>query len=135
MSDAPLFQNTDEQEAIYGSSQDAAGTRDIGGFVAPIPLTGISSGGTASALPTQGAGTSGVFPPAGLAAIPAADDDDQVWRGSLGRPEQSTRVRPVCSVPEAPRSHTPASRAASVSETGAALTGTTITSASVVSPG
>ena len=66
MSEAPLFQNTDDQEAAYGSDESAA---QVDAVAVPAAALG---GGTGS--PHAGAGTPGTLPPA-IAPLPDIDDD------------------------------------------------------------
>ena len=67
MSEKPLFQNADEQEAAYGSPQTAEEPE-----VMAVPMAGLGGGGTGS--PATGAGTPGVLPSA-FASNPDAEDD------------------------------------------------------------
>ena len=67
MSDKPLFQNADEQEAAYGSPQTSEESEAVA-----VPLAALGGGGTGG--PATGAGTSGVLPSA-FASNPDAEDD------------------------------------------------------------
>ncbi len=67
MSDKPLFQNADEQEAAYGSPQTSEEPEAVA-----VPMAGLGGGGTGS--PATGAGTPGVLPSA-FASNPEAEDD------------------------------------------------------------
>jgi hypothetical protein len=67
MSDAPLFQNTDEQEAAYAPDQPSKE-----GEIVVIPGAGL---GVGTGSPAAGAGTPGTLPPA-IAPLPVVEDDD-----------------------------------------------------------
>ncbi|HEX6288357.1 MAG TPA: hypothetical protein VFZ66_04160 [Herpetosiphonaceae bacterium] len=83
MSDKPLFQNTDEQEAIYapeqlpeGSAQKTAAeveARDsanaVGGGVVPVPAAGVMGAGVAGGASGTGTPTGGAAPAVGAAAL------------------------------------------------------------------
>ena len=77
MSDAPLFQNMDEQEAAYGSSEDTANNQDTSDQSVGIPAAALGGGGVGG--PAQGAGTQGVLPSA-IAPSGAANDDTDMDR-------------------------------------------------------
>lgn len=89
MSDQPLFQNSDEQEAIYAPQQlpdessaavaDDRSDQDAGGVDATVPAIALAGGANTGGLgPSAGTtGTaSGVAPTAGLAGLTGAVDDD-----------------------------------------------------------
>ncbi len=69
MSDEPLFENADEQEALYASPQTAEEPE-----VVAVPMAALGGGGTGS--PAAGAGTSGVLPSA-FASNPDAEDNPE----------------------------------------------------------
>ena len=86
MSDQPLFQNSDEQEAAYAPQELAAGdpaarrpTGDLNN-----PNAGVLAGGTAGALGaagsvanTSGLPAAGAAPVAGTATTEAAAEEDE----------------------------------------------------------
>jgi hypothetical protein len=71
MSDAPLFQNSDEQEAAYASEQPVDDGMGVG-----IPAAGL---GVGTGSPAAGAGTPGVLPSA--IALQTRSDGDLTHRG------------------------------------------------------
>ena len=73
MSDTPLFQNTDEQEAAY-ASQQTPGAGEAGLVVPAAALVGTTSAGT-SAGTGAGAPTAGVAPAVGAAALADTAED------------------------------------------------------------
>lgn len=73
MSDAPLFQNTDAQEAAYGSPESSSGAEpNAGGDVMAVLAGGLGSGGVGS--PAAGPATTSGLPTA-FAPLPATEDD------------------------------------------------------------
>lgn len=77
MSDAPLFQDTDEQEATYSSraaniEEDTSNEQDV-----DLPVVGLAPSGMAS--PATVAGPPGVIPPA-VAPLPDDQDEDDTER-------------------------------------------------------
>jgi hypothetical protein len=78
MSDTPLFQNSDAQEAVYGGNpQPDAANRDaaLDGPPLVVPAGGVLGGGLAGAT-GPGAGTAGTGLPATAGAELATDTDD-----------------------------------------------------------
>ena len=80
MSDAPLFQNTDEQEAAYAPQELATGDRDAatapGAPMVPIVNpTGLGGGASAETIGATMAGNAPVVP-AATRATTAEDDTD-----------------------------------------------------------
>ena len=78
MSDTPLFQHSDAQEAVYGGERQAD-TADqdasVDGASLVVPAAGVLGGGLAGAA-GPGAGTAGPGLPATAGAELATDTDD-----------------------------------------------------------
>ncbi len=76
MSDTPLFQNSDEQEAVYGGTPQPT-TADREDAVPPlvVPAAGVLGGGLAGAV-GPGAGTAGTGVPAAAGTALAADTEE-----------------------------------------------------------
>jgi hypothetical protein len=78
MSDAPLFQHTDEQEAELPSGSDAADDRGTDDQPVAIP-GGLAPGGMGGAAAVSS--TPGVIPP-GPAVLPDTEDNTDAGRRS-----------------------------------------------------
>lgn len=74
MSDAPLFKDTDAQEATYAPNEREAGDSSADQEV-DLPVVGLAPSGMAS--PATLAGPPGVLPPA---VAPLPDDEDDTER-------------------------------------------------------
>ena len=76
MSDTPLFQNTDEQEAAYAPQELPEASVQEAGLVMPAAaVVGTTSAGTSAGTGT-GAPSAGVAPAVGAAAL-ADETEDQ----------------------------------------------------------
>lgn len=74
MSDTPLFEETDEQEATYASPESEAEIESTDEQDVDLPVVGLAPSGMAT--PTTPAGPPGVVPP-GVAPLPDDEDDSE----------------------------------------------------------